>query len=130
MEKKYLKYIKQDRHDKIDNHISCSYREYDEVMLYRIMRLSKLRTPAKRYHFENGQQFDMLYRDIHVGDFKFYQRRHNETKMRKFLHNDNIEKFLQLEKDSNWQTICERVSLFDPNIKKILSKLRKHVGAR
>ena len=57
-------------HDEFDNHPSCSYREYDEVMFYRICKKSGIEMPTEKNCFLNGKYFNAKYRDIHLGDFK------------------------------------------------------------
>lgn len=44
-------------------------REFDEVILCRMMRDSGYKIPEKPYTFPNGEPWDKEYRDLHLGDF-------------------------------------------------------------
>lgn len=45
------------------------YREFDEVMLYRILDYHKYPIPKNAYTFPNGESWDKEYRDLHINDF-------------------------------------------------------------
>jgi len=46
-----------------------NYREFDEVMLYRILVSNKFPIPKEAYTFPDGEPWDKEYRDIHLNDF-------------------------------------------------------------
>jgi len=108
---------------------SCEYREYDEVMFCRICAESGLRTPIEKDHFVGGRKMSSKYRDIHLGDFKFRKRYHNEEKMKRILHEENVKKFVELEKDTDWQMRCNSMSQ-NEKVGKWLGKARKHINSR
>ena len=119
----YAKLVRNSKHDTFDKIIPASYREYNEVMLYRICKLSKIKTPTKRRKFLDGSAYNDNYRDIHLGDMKF-----NYTKrLKRKLTNENEKNFKALEKDTTWialSEICSQCSV----VKKSLHYLRKYVG--
>lgn len=45
------------------------YREFDEVMLCRILRRAGYQIPEIPYTFPNGEKWDTRYRDLHLHDF-------------------------------------------------------------
>lgn len=45
------------------------YREFDEVMLYRILDYCKYPIPKDPYTFPSGDSWDKQYRDLHINDF-------------------------------------------------------------
>jgi hypothetical protein len=122
----YLKKVRRGGHDKLDKHRSCSYREYNEVMLYRICRMAGVKTPWRHDRFVDGRRFNYSYRQIHLGDFKFKDRFPFKRKMRRYLTRGNFEKFLELEQDETWQRICSIVFENCPRMKKILKRTRKY----
>ena len=122
----YLKKVMGGKHDKLDCHPSCSYREYNEVMLYRMCRMSGIKTPWKKDKFVDNRKFNFSYRQIHLGDFKFKDRFPVKRKMKKFLTKCNFEKFLELDESEDWQALCEKVYEHCPRMKKILERTRKY----
>lgn len=120
--KKYRKLIKADKHDNYDHHRPCTYREYNEVMLYRIIINSGMKTPKRRRTFVSGKKYNVLYRDIHIGDFK-YRRGNSNRRMRRFMHYKNAKDFKRLEKDPVWKKICE-ICERNKTIRKNMKRLR------
>lgn len=121
----YLRCLTNGTHDKFDTHKPGSYREYDEVMLYRICALSGIPVPRKRSHFADGTKFDRLYRDIHLGDFKFSRRRRKGHKKR-IVRAVNARAYLKMSREKGWQMVREACSQHS-RIKQILRYLDKHV---
>ncbi len=124
----YNRIVKKGTSDRFDNHKAASYREYNEVMLYRICLMSKLRTPKRRNKFANGKRYNRLYRDIHLGDFKF-NRGSSIKRMTSYMKKENVANFIELEKDEAWlkiSKVCEQNKV----IKNMLKKLRHSVAKR
>lgn len=46
------------------------YREFDEVVLNRILASSGYVIPNDSYHFPDGHKWDTTYRELHLGDFR------------------------------------------------------------
>jgi len=126
----YRERIKDQHRDKYDRLPTCSYREFDEVMIYRICRMSKIRTPEWKNHFVHKVKMNAVYRDIHLGDFKFKGRYKNPNKMKRILRNRNVRNYLDLCEDQEWQKIVGYVSGKSDTIRKILRKLDKYVKER
>lgn len=125
--KKYKSLLKKSNHDNYDHHKPCSYREYNEVMLYRIVRNSGMKAPTNRRKFVCGKEYKIIYRDIHLGDFKF-GRGHSRYRMRKFTHYKNAKAFKRLQKDELWLQICEiceRNKIVWANMKKLRWYVKK-----
>lgn len=125
----YRNVVVTDTHDKFDSHPFGAYREYDEVMLYRICRMSNIPTPRLPGKTLAGRGLGNLYRDIHLGDFKFSKRAHSHKKMLHRLKEENCVAFNRLEKDPNWQEIVA-VCQASGTIREELRRLRKHVESR
>ena len=124
----YNRIVKKGRNDEFDFHPAASYREYNEVMLYRICVMSGIKTPKKKNRFVNGERYDRNYRDIHLGDFKF-RRGSNPKRMDSLITKENIKHFKDLEKDETWlkiSKVCEQ----NKTIKSMLGKLRHYVRKR
>jgi len=102
----YREILRKGKHDSYDKFTPASYREYDEVMLYRILRDSNLPIPSDKYKFISDEKFNKLYRDIHLGDFKFPKRR-TKSKIRIRTKKANILAYRELDKDPVWQKIKE-----------------------
>ena len=115
--------------DGIDTHPSCSYREYNEVMMYRICSKSKIKTPKTRRCFPNGDIFSVKYRDIHLGDFKFKHRQTNHKYLEKKIKIENIRQFIVLEQDPLWREIC-KICCKDEMVGGVMKHLRKYVEER
>lgn len=127
--KKYLELLRKGEHDQFDLHPAGSYREYDEVMLSRICRQSGLPISGWKNCFSNGHKFNALYRDIHLGDFKFTHRWQNQKKMGRRLMEDNMNVYFELDPDPAWQQIiqdCPR----NPAIKDCFTNLRQYMERR
>jgi hypothetical protein len=115
--------------DGYDSHAFGAYREYDEVMFYRICKAAGLKTPSKRHCFVDGKKFNTSYRDIHLGDFKFYKRSVNMSKMVRICRGKNLRRFCELEKDPDWQWVSEQCCK-DAHIRKVMRRLRRHMRKR
>jgi len=127
----YTSVLKMGGHDKYDEIASASYREYDEVMLYRLIHLSGLRLPGHTNIFINGEKADPKYRDIHLGDFKFKHRWNNKRKMKRILHNESVKAYRNLSKNTKWNNTLDLVMQFGPNsVVKLLNNLEEYLGCR
>lgn len=124
--RKYYRHIlKQGDHDDLDHIPSASYREYDEVMLFRICLKIGLQTPTKRRVLIGGSRYNILYRDIHLGDFD--RKKISKAKLRRrFLHAKNKLAFKALEKEERWQDVCRIVCDNNKYVKTLLTKLRRY----
>jgi len=126
---KYMKIFAEDTHDEYDNQKPGSYREYDEVMLFRIVRESNMVFPKKKDCFVYGKKMNAKYRSIHLGDFKFNKRWKNTERMKRILTQNNIEAFVRLEKDPKWLEISAACSS-NTFVGDMLHRLRHHVRKR
>lgn len=99
-------------------------REDDETMLWRICAASDLKLPTKKINTRKKK-----YKELHLGDFKFFHRWTNERKMKKKINRGNFYKWQHLEKDPVWKKICDVVEQ-DRNIKQILANVREYMGNR
>ena len=125
-----IKTGKCDAYDKSKRIVAGSYRSFDEVMLYRMMRMSGLKTPKWKNHFSNHEKSNAVYRDIHLGDFKFPHRYGNINKMRRILANENVKRFLTLEKNKSWQEAVNLVGKNSEEVFRLMKKLRLHIEKR
>lgn len=123
----YRRFI-QNKSDSWDNHKPGSYREYDEVMFNRILRESKLKTPKKPSKTCAGCGIGNLYRDIHLGDFKFSKRVHSKKFYSK-IKEETIAEYLNLKKDKYWQEIL-KVCKTKATIREAIRRLDKHIEER
>jgi len=126
MVKHYRQCLKYSRADGIDGHIAGSYREYDEVMLYRICKKSGIKVPVRKAHGVDGKAVDVTYRDIHLGDFC---KANGFRKIRRKISKENVAKYIELEKDPVWQKI-KAVSLTNKEVRVVLRRALKHVRSR
>ena len=115
--------------DGTDRHRPGSYREQDEVVLYRIVNRCGLPTPRRKWHFTGGNRFNNKYRDVHVGDFKFVRRSRSKRKLRPLLSYSNIKNFKRLEKDPKWQEII-KIACEEHGIRESMRRLRRWVRGR
>ena len=125
----YRKILKNSTHDDFDKIKAATYREYDEVMLGRIIRMSEMPVPMQKNRFINGVKIDSRYRHIHLGDFKFKKRWTNVGKMERILNDCNIKGFMKMELEPEWQRIsslCSECEMIDA----LLNNLREHVVHR
>lgn len=118
----YNRIVKSGKHDAIDRHPSCSYREYNEVMLYRICKASNLKTPTKRKKFLDGTKIRLLYRDIHLGDFKFHNRNYKYG----WIAPENFLNFYNLEKEETWQKLLEAIGESGQTLR-MIKKCRRYI---
>ena len=103
----YLKRICKGVPDSYDNHRPASYREYDEVLLFRILWLSKMKIPLSLYCFQDGKQFDFQYRQIHLGDFRKDGVKRNP---KKYFDKGNLQWFRDvIHKDLKWRELYDLV---------------------
>jgi hypothetical protein len=126
----YYDIVKSDGHDKFDKIKPGSYREYGEVLLGRILRLSSIPMPSHKGRYCNEKKAEPYYRQIHLGDFKFKKRMNSMSKMIRILPNSNITEFAALEKMPTWKEISKRVCAYDKVVAEILHKARSHVIKR
>jgi hypothetical protein len=126
---KYLRLAREGGHDAWDKHEFGRYREYDEVMLNRICLDSKIPTPKGVAKTLTGHAIGSLYRDIHLGDFKFRKRGHSMKKLTKKIRASNLKSFIWLQKTPGWKKI-ETVVQSEHGIRVCLRRLRKHIKER
>jgi hypothetical protein len=120
---RYKKCATQLTTDGFDGHLFGSYREYDEVMLYRTCVLSGLKVPKGKWKMVDGSRFKRLYRDIHLGDWR-RRRRLRKKKMKKLLDPHNLKLFDQLEKDPNWKAITSEMVKESTELRVAMHNLR------
>lgn len=120
--KKYNKIVKYGKYDEIDKHPSCSYREYNEIMLYRICRISGLKIPVKHKRFLDGTKMRLAYRDIHLGDFKFSRRNFKYG----WIAPENFVNFQELERENNWLDLLDAIG-DSGYVNKMIRKTRKYI---
>ena len=118
----YRRYLKYSKPDGTDGHVAGSYREYDEVMLYRICRQCHIKTPSKKAKAADNKGMSKTYRDLHLGDFT--KKRNCLGKLRKKTPKEMIRKFRILEQDPVWQEV-KAVASTNPKVKKLLALARK-----
>jgi hypothetical protein len=125
--KEYRQYLKHSQHDNFDHHIAGSYREYDEVMLYRICKKSHVKVPTKKSKGVDGKGISKIYRDIHLGDFN--KSRYGFKKMKKKIAPECVKKYMKLEQDPVWQEV-KAVASTNPKVRKVLKAATKHIRSR
>jgi hypothetical protein len=108
--------------DGIDQHKPASYREYDEVMLYRICHAAGLKTPRVKNKDMFKHSISNVYRDIHLGDFGKPKR--SDTRMKRVLADESCAKFLELERDPLWNELKTLVCK-NEKIAQLLRRARK-----
>ena len=118
----YNKIVRAGKSDGKDKHLAANYREYNEVMLYRICKASGLRIPNRRKTFLDNTRIRLVYRDIHLGDFKFPHRE------RKYgcISAENFFRFEKLDRDKNWLKILEMIGE-NGHVNKMIKKVRRYV---
>ena len=127
MRGKYRHYLKHNMSDGFDSHKPASYREYDEVMLYRIMKKSGLKIPRRKNKDILGKSAPKRYRDIHLGDFG--KRKHGYKRLVSRLASENAKEFIKLESDPVWKEIKDRMRK-NGKIREIIRRVRRHVKRR
>ena len=125
----YRKRLAVGKHDKYDVHRPASYREFDEVMVGRIFRDSALRVPAVPRTFVNGQEFNIEYRNIHLGDFKNWDRWKRHDKMGKLMSGHAAKSYYRLIADPRWREIAEFCRR-SPMVKQCLNNLKHYLDER
>jgi len=111
--------------DKFDNNKPASYREYDEVMLYRIIKKSGLPTPRKKGKTYHGYHVPKMYRDIHLGDFG--KKKHGFRRLTRRMSDENVRNFIHLEQEPVWQKISTLMTTKNAKIRSMLRRVRRHV---
>ena len=118
---KYLKYVKEG---------GCDYRSFDEVMLCRMLKKAGQLIPETKGTFLNGKLYNIQYRDIHLGDFKFTKRWKNMARMKKkFLTDWNIMEYHKLCREPEWHNLVKFCSQ-DRHIAMYFNALNKHIEHR
>ena len=87
------------------------YREFDEVMLARILRESGYKIPKDPYTFYNGEKWNIEYRDLHLNDFasmKFLKWRPDREKVKEMIFDPHFRKLVK-NIDSYWRTLFHKV---------------------
>jgi len=96
--------------DGVDKHRFASYREYDEVMLYRMVSMSGLHYPEQKLRMPDGSPFNLKYRDIHIGDYRSYSKA--KKRIRKLVSVVNVRAIRNLySTDEHWchvEQMCRR----------------------
>jgi len=128
MRKHYKRLGKRHKKDGKDRHYFASYREYDEVMLYRIIRGSGMKTPKKKNCFPSGQVYNRNYRDIHLGDFT-KSRGKKTGKMSTLITNENIKAYWALQREEAWQWVLGECTK-NKRIKNAISHMHSHIHYR
>lgn len=125
---KYRNILHQGASDEYDRHPAASYREYDEVMLYRILKDSGLKTPRHKYAYINKEKANSHYRSIHIGDFKtqFRKRFKSMSKMMRILSPANAKYFQDMDMDKSWKKISGAMCEKQKSIHKEIRRIRKH----
>lgn len=113
---------------KYEGNSPASYREYDEVMLFRILKGSGIATPRRKGKDVYGRGMPKVYRDLHLGDFSKNKRGHKRLVRR--LSIKCARQFVELEKDPVWKEIRKMMGKANGKIREILRRVRKHVKRR
>ncbi len=85
------------------------YREFDEVMLARIMKKAGYPIPEKAYTFPDGSRWDWEYRDLHLGDFqstKFMKWKPDKEKLRELFAEPEFKRLAE-DVDSFFRTMIK-----------------------
>ena len=117
----YSKIVKAGTHDEHDKHPAANYREYNEVMLFRICRLSGLRTPDRKKIFLDGTRIRLVYRDVHMGDFKFAHRNNKYG----WIKPENFVNFEKLDRDKKWLKLLDMIGDYG-YVSKMIKKIRRY----
>ncbi len=128
----YWNVVQTGGHDDYDEHPSCSYREYNEVMLQRICRKSGLKTPKKPKYFLNKQRFNYKYRDLHLGDFKpvFNKRWQSLARMYDKFPQANVKLYHKLSLDPVWKKLVAKCCEEEYMVKKMFRNVERHMEVR
>lgn len=124
---KYRRLLKHREPDDIDSHRPGSYREYDEVMLFRILKESGIKAPTRKGKSVLGYSAPKVYRDIHLGDF--IKGKHGFNRLKKRLSPVNANNYLELEKDETWKNISSKMKA-NAKIRQALRRLKRHARSR
>jgi hypothetical protein len=87
------------------------YREFDEVMLARILRRSGYQIPEIAYTFPNGTKWDWDYRDLHLHDFatqKFLKWKPNREKVADLITDHDFREIVS-GLSPYWRNLIHRV---------------------
>lgn len=123
--KHYRTCLKSSTGDGIDKHVAGSYREYDEVMLYRICKKSHIGTPSKKGRGVDGKGVSNTYRDIHLGDFAKW----GFSKIKRKISVETVRQYMLLEKDPVWQMVKEAAGK-NKKVRVLLRRAKKHIRSR
>jgi len=127
----YEKRLKELKSDSFDDIKPGTYREYGEVLLYRICKASKMRTPNLPWCFLNNKKVDMLYRQVHLGDFKFGRRHKNWSKMIEYLPFLNVVSYAKMFwEDKEWDKLCAAVGSISEKVGDNLKRAHAHIKER
>jgi len=125
----YRHNLKRNIPDNDDNNMPASYREYDEVMLFRIIKGSGMPAPSKKGKSVYGYTVPKRYRDVHLGDFN--KEKHGYRRLVKRVAVENLKNFVKMEKkDVTWRKIRFMMSGKNSKIRECLRRLRKHARRR
>lgn len=121
--REYRNLFKKNKHDNYDPFLPGSYREQDEVTLYRICKKSGLKIPGRKGTFVGGKRFNVAFRDIHLGDFRKAKSR---RKLSWLITKQNVRRFKKLDTDTTWLKICN-ICCRNDEIRQCIRRLRKYV---
>lgn len=121
IQKTYRSHVKHNTSDGLDSHTPGSYREYDEVMLFRIVKKAGLPTPTRKNVYK--KHAPKVYRDIHLGDF--IKKKHGKKRLSSRVSTENLKKLAKLEKDPIWVKI-RKIAGKNDKIRENLRRVRKY----
>lgn len=87
------------------------YREFDEVMLARILKKAGYVIPSKPYTFPNGKPWNWEYRDLHLHDFasmKFLKWKPDREKVKDLIIDDEF-RTLAADLSPYWRNLIHRI---------------------
>jgi hypothetical protein len=127
--KRYRYRLKHNKSDSGDDNSPASYRESDEVMLFRIVKKSGLPFPRRKGKDIYGKSMSKIYRDLHLGDFSKSKRGYKRLVRR--LATECLKEFVKMEgSDAVWRRIRIMMGNANPKIREILRRVRKHAQRR
>lgn len=99
-------------------------REDDEIMLWDICAGSGLNCPTKK-----GNKIKKKYKELHLGDFKFYHRWTSTNKMRRKINRGNYYKWHRLEEGGIWLGLTQILSKCK-EINQVITNVREYMSLR
>ncbi len=99
-------------------------REDDEIMLWKICAGSGLECPTRK-----GNRIKKKYRELHLGDFKFYHRWTSVRKMKRKINRGNYYKWHRLEEDEIWIGLTQILSKCE-EISQVITNVREYMSMR